>query len=64
MFGWFKNQPLEHFLRAAVVVTLSLFSANAHAVVAVDNVSTGVDNNPTSLSVSHTTAGTDRLMIG
>ena len=64
MFGWLKNQSLEHFLRAAVVVTLSLFSAYIHAVVAVDNVSTVVGAGPTSLSVSHTTAGTDRLMIG
>jgi len=64
MFGWFKNQSLEHFLRAAVVLTLSLFSANAQAVVAVDSVSTVVGSAPTSLSVSHTPAGTDRLMIG
>ena len=64
MFGWFKNQSLGYILRATVVVTLSLLSANTHAVIAVDNVSTVVDNNPTSLSVSHTPAGSDRLMIG
>ena len=64
MFGWFKNQFLGHLLRAAVVVTLSLFSANTHAVIAVDNVSTVVGAGPTSLSVSHTPAGSDRLMIG
>ena len=64
MFGWFKNQSLGYILRAAVVVTLSLFSANAHAVIAVDNVSEVVGAGPTSLSVSHTPACTDRLMIG
>ena len=46
-----------------LAVVCALFASSAHAVITVDSVSTAVDNNPTSLTVSHTTAGADRLMI-
>ncbi len=43
MLEWFNNQSLEHFLRAAVVLTLSLLSTNTQALVAVNNVFTNED---------------------
>ncbi len=63
MFHSPVNQSFRRSLRAVALV-LALFAVDADAVIAVDNVSTVVDNNPTTLSVSHTTgAGADRLMI-
>jgi hypothetical protein len=40
-----------------------VWSGLANAAVTVDNVSTEFDNNPNSLTTSHATSGTDRLMI-
>ncbi len=58
------NKNIERLLRPGVLLLLSLFTANAHAVIVVDNVSTVVDNNPTTLTQAHATnAGSDRLML-
>jgi MSHA biogenesis protein MshQ len=47
-----------------MALMLVLLAVDAHAVIAIDSVSTVVDNNPTTLTVSHTTgAGSDRLMM-
>lgn len=59
-----KGQAFKSLLRLGVLLFISLFAATAQAVIAVDNVSTVVDNNPTTLTRSHTTnAGSDRLML-
>ena len=59
-----KQRNLELLLRLGVLLFMSLFAVTARAVILVDNVSTVVDNNPTTLTQSHTTnAGSDRLMI-
>jgi hypothetical protein len=64
MCDWFRNRTFNRCLRVGVVLFFSWFSANAQALIAVDNVSTFVDNNPTTMTVSHATgAGSDRLMI-
>ncbi len=46
-----------------LALLFALFASSAKAVVLVDNVSSVFGVNPTTLTVSHTTAGTDRLMI-
>ncbi|MGK0440341.1 MAG: hypothetical protein ACJA0N_000127 [Pseudohongiellaceae bacterium] len=46
-----------------LLLFLSFWAGIASAVVTIDNVSTVVDNNPTSLTASHTTSGADRFMI-
>ncbi len=50
-------------LFALLCAGFALFASGAQAAITVDSVSTVVDNNPSSLSVSHTTTGADRLMI-
>lgn len=45
------------------VIILLLFSLPCNAAVSVNAVSSVNDNNPTSLSVSHTVLGTDRLLL-
>ncbi len=58
------NQSLTRYLRITVALMLMWFGVTGHAAIVVDSVSTTVDNNPTTLTVSHTTgAGADRLMI-
>ncbi len=63
MFNRHKNHIFRRYLRICVGLILSLVCVTGHAVVAVDNVSSVVGINPTTLTVSHATAGSDRLMI-
>ena len=49
--------------RLICVLLLTLFSSQSMAVVAVSASSSDNDNNPTTLSASHTIAGTDRLLL-
>ena len=63
MFNRLKNHGYRYQFRIGVALVLLLSSINVHAVVAVDNVSSVLGINPTTLTVSHATAGSDRLMI-
>ena len=49
MFDRHINQSLRRLLKVGVLLILSLFAIDVKALIAVDNVSTVVDNNPTTL---------------
>ncbi len=64
MFERLNNSVSRRCFGSCILLAFSLLALDAGAVISVDSVSTLVDNNPTTMTVSHTTgAGSDRIMI-